>query len=83
MFKDLTQAAISLAIVGIGGAIIYFFYTKSQANAATAQSIALNNQAFQQQIQTQELQSLTGTLNGNSVATSSGILATNTGETPS
>lgn len=80
MFKDLSQGAIAVAVFAVGAAIAYFFYQKAQAQQATAQSVALNNQAFQQQIQTQELDSLITTTNSGSASTNiGGIQSTGTG----
>lgn len=86
MGKTIVNSAIAIAIIGVGIAVVYFFYQKAQTASATAQSVALNNQYFQQQIQTQELQGLVGTYGAagsNSTTIGGTIVPTNTGATPS
>lgn len=76
MFKSIEQGTIAIAILAVAAAIGYYFYSRAQVNNQNAASVALNNQYFQQQVQTQELQSITGSFNGASAATSGGIVAT-------
>jgi predicted negative regulator of RcsB-dependent stress response len=69
MVDEIVHGAAAVAILVAGFAVAWFFYQKAQAQAQNAASVALNNQYFQQQIQTQQLQELTGTLNGSSAVT--------------
>lgn len=59
--------AIGVLIVALGGA--YWLYENGQQKAATAQSVALNNEAFSQQVHAQEAQTLLAGFQGSGPAT--------------
>jgi type II secretory pathway pseudopilin PulG len=73
---NIVQGSIALGVIALAATGVYFLYTASQVKAQNAQSVALNNQYFQQTVQQQHLQQIEGTINGTSPVTATGITGT-------